>query len=171
MSVEQIRFGDNDTLAALVACLIDADLMVILSDIDGLYKRRTRRSILRPRSFRRGSRQPRHPGCGRGRGVRRGKRRHDRFKAARVLKGRGHSHGHLPGAARGLHRSGRCRRGGRHAVQRRPPHRDHAKLWIALGDSCTAPSSWLKGPGALVMRGKSLPFRGHSLRGGATRVG
>ena len=27
----------NDTLAALVACLIDADLMVILSDIDGLY--------------------------------------------------------------------------------------------------------------------------------------
>lgn len=37
VSVEQIRFGDNDTLAALVACLIDARLMVILSDIDGLY--------------------------------------------------------------------------------------------------------------------------------------
>ncbi|WP_165044371.1 glutamate 5-kinase [Adlercreutzia sp. ZJ138] len=37
VSVEQIRFGDNDTLAALVACLIDADLMVIMSDIDGLY--------------------------------------------------------------------------------------------------------------------------------------
>lgn len=37
VSVEQIRFGDNDTLAALVACLINADLMVILSDIDGLY--------------------------------------------------------------------------------------------------------------------------------------
>lgn len=37
VSVEQIRFGDNDTLAALAACLIDADLMVILSDIDGLY--------------------------------------------------------------------------------------------------------------------------------------
>lgn len=37
ISVEQIRFGDNDTLAALVACLIDADLMIILSDIDGLY--------------------------------------------------------------------------------------------------------------------------------------
>ena len=37
VSVEQIRFGDNDTLAALVACLIDADLMIILSDIDGLY--------------------------------------------------------------------------------------------------------------------------------------
>lgn len=37
VSVEQIRFGDNDTLAALVACMIDADRVVILSDIDGLY--------------------------------------------------------------------------------------------------------------------------------------
>lgn len=37
ISVEQIRFGDNDTLAALVACLVEADLMIILSDIDGLY--------------------------------------------------------------------------------------------------------------------------------------
>lgn len=37
VSVEQIRFGDNDTLAALVAVLIEADHVVILSDIDGLY--------------------------------------------------------------------------------------------------------------------------------------
>lgn len=37
VSIEQIRFGDNDTLAALVACLIDADLVVMLSDIDGLF--------------------------------------------------------------------------------------------------------------------------------------
>lgn len=37
VSVEQIRFGDNDTLAALVACLVDATLLIILSDIDGLY--------------------------------------------------------------------------------------------------------------------------------------
>lgn len=37
VSVEQIRFGDNDTLAALVACLVDAKLVVILSDIDGLF--------------------------------------------------------------------------------------------------------------------------------------
>lgn len=37
VSVEQIRFGDNDTLGALVACLIQADLAIILSDIDGLY--------------------------------------------------------------------------------------------------------------------------------------
>ena len=37
VSVEQIRFGDNDTLSALVACLIKADLDIILSDIDGFY--------------------------------------------------------------------------------------------------------------------------------------
>lgn len=37
VSVEQIRFGDNDSLAALVASLIDADLLILASDIDGLY--------------------------------------------------------------------------------------------------------------------------------------
>jgi glutamate 5-kinase len=36
-AVDEIRFGDNDTLAALVSCLIDADLLILLSDIDGLY--------------------------------------------------------------------------------------------------------------------------------------
>ena len=30
-------FGDNDTLSASVACLINADLLIVLSDIDGLY--------------------------------------------------------------------------------------------------------------------------------------
>ena len=37
VSVEQIRFGDNDTLGALVACLINADKAIILSDVEGLY--------------------------------------------------------------------------------------------------------------------------------------
>ena len=34
---DEIRFGDNDTLAALVANLIDADRLIILTDQDGLY--------------------------------------------------------------------------------------------------------------------------------------
>lgn len=34
---DEIRFGDNDTLAALVANLIDADLLVLLTDRDGLH--------------------------------------------------------------------------------------------------------------------------------------
>jgi glutamate 5-kinase len=37
VAVEEIKVGDNDNLAALVAGLIDADLLVLLSDIDGLY--------------------------------------------------------------------------------------------------------------------------------------
>lgn len=37
VATEEIEFGDNDTLSALVAKLIHADLLVLLSDIDGLY--------------------------------------------------------------------------------------------------------------------------------------
>lgn len=37
VATEEIRFGDNDRLAALVAHLVDADLLVLLSDVDGLY--------------------------------------------------------------------------------------------------------------------------------------
>ena len=36
VSVEEIKFGDNDQLAALVAPLVDADLLILLSDVDGL---------------------------------------------------------------------------------------------------------------------------------------
>ncbi|NLJ33433.1 MAG: glutamate 5-kinase [Firmicutes bacterium] len=37
VAVDEIEFGDNDSLSAQVALLIAADLLVILSDIDGLY--------------------------------------------------------------------------------------------------------------------------------------
>lgn len=37
VAFEEIKFGDNDTLAALVGTLIDADLVVLLTDIDGFY--------------------------------------------------------------------------------------------------------------------------------------
>jgi glutamate 5-kinase len=39
ISTEQIEFGDNDTLSAYVTELTRADLLIILSDIDGLYDR------------------------------------------------------------------------------------------------------------------------------------
>ena len=35
--VEEIKLGDNDNLSALVATLVEADLLVILSDVDGLH--------------------------------------------------------------------------------------------------------------------------------------
>ncbi len=37
ISTFEIEFGDNDTLSAVVARLINADLLILLSDIDGLY--------------------------------------------------------------------------------------------------------------------------------------
>jgi glutamate 5-kinase len=37
VATEEIRFGDNDRLAALVAHLVRADALILLSDVDGLY--------------------------------------------------------------------------------------------------------------------------------------
>ena len=39
VATHEIRFGDNDRLAALVAALVRADLLVLLSDVDALYTR------------------------------------------------------------------------------------------------------------------------------------
>ena len=37
VAVDELKIGDNDTLSATVATLVDADTLIILSDIDGLY--------------------------------------------------------------------------------------------------------------------------------------
>lgn len=37
VATDELDFGDNDTLSALVVSLIEADLLILLSDIDGLY--------------------------------------------------------------------------------------------------------------------------------------
>lgn len=39
VATHEIRFGDNDRLAALVASLISADVLILLSDVDALYTR------------------------------------------------------------------------------------------------------------------------------------
>src|SRR5262249_31136656 len=44
VATEEIRFGDNDRLAALVAHLVGADALVLLSDVDGLYDDNPRKS-------------------------------------------------------------------------------------------------------------------------------
>ena len=56
VATHEIRFGDNDRLAALVAHLVQADLLVLLSDIDGLYDSDPRLgdATLIPRHRRRG---------------------------------------------------------------------------------------------------------------------
>ena len=37
VSIDEIEFGDNDTLSAIIAVLADADALILLTDIDGLY--------------------------------------------------------------------------------------------------------------------------------------
>jgi glutamate 5-kinase len=37
VAVEELKLGDNDNLAAIVAALVDAELLLIASDVDGLY--------------------------------------------------------------------------------------------------------------------------------------
>jgi glutamate 5-kinase len=37
VTTDELEFGDNDTLSAIVTALIDAELLILLSDIDGLY--------------------------------------------------------------------------------------------------------------------------------------
>ena len=44
IATDEIRYGDNDRLAARVALMADADLLVLLSDIDGLYSADPRNS-------------------------------------------------------------------------------------------------------------------------------
>jgi glutamate 5-kinase len=39
IAVDEIKFGDNDMLAALAASLVEADMLIILSDVNGLYSK------------------------------------------------------------------------------------------------------------------------------------
>ncbi|HOP85687.1 MAG TPA: glutamate 5-kinase [Syntrophorhabdaceae bacterium] len=39
ISFKEIRFGDNDNLSALIAQIVNADLLLLLSDVDGLYEK------------------------------------------------------------------------------------------------------------------------------------
>jgi glutamate 5-kinase len=51
VATDELRFGDNDTLAALVANLIEADLLILLTDQDGLFDQDPRKSSRRPSSL------------------------------------------------------------------------------------------------------------------------
>ena len=129
VATNEIRFGDNDRLAALVAHLVHADLLVLLSDVDGLYDAPPGR----PGSTRiaRGARQQR-PGRDPGR-PRRQRRRHRRH-ADQARGGPDRHRGRHPGRAH-RHRPGRAPRSQGaetgtlfHATGRRRPTR---LLWLA----------------------------------------
>ena len=44
VATEEIKYGDNDRLAARVAQMIDADLLILLSDVDGLYDKNPKKN-------------------------------------------------------------------------------------------------------------------------------
>ncbi len=37
VAIDEVKIGDNDTLSAIVATLVDADVLIVLSDVDGVY--------------------------------------------------------------------------------------------------------------------------------------
>jgi len=45
VAVDELKLGDNDNLAAIVAALVDADLLLIASDVDALYSADPRRDV------------------------------------------------------------------------------------------------------------------------------
>ncbi len=52
VSTAEIRYGDNDQLAARVAAMLGADLLVLLSDVDGLYTANPKQTGKTPNIFR-----------------------------------------------------------------------------------------------------------------------
>jgi glutamate 5-kinase len=48
IATEEIRFGDNDNLAATIVNVVEADLLVILTDVEGLYERAPEEGALTP---------------------------------------------------------------------------------------------------------------------------
>lgn len=160
VSVEQIRFGDNDTLAALVACLVGADACVIFSDIQGLYDKNPAvhaDAQLIPRVTAIG---PDIMAMAEGPGTKRGSGGMiTKIRAARVLLVAGIPlticHGHRPNAlvdvADGMPVGTLFQ--GTHTPHEITPR----KLWIALGDTARGSIAVDAGArNALVERGSSL---------------
>jgi glutamate 5-kinase len=48
VSTEEIRFGDNDNLSATIANIVAADLLILLTDVDGLFREPPRKGEPRP---------------------------------------------------------------------------------------------------------------------------
>lgn len=154
VAVDEIRFGDNDRLAALVAIMVRADLLVLLSDVDGVYTDDPRKRSARlvplvsdPASVKVG---------GRGSSLSSGGMA-SKVEAARIAGSSGCSvivaNGRAPGVLRSILR-------GDEIGSLFPPHRtrgSHRKLWIEFAGSARGAIVVDEGARtALVERGKSL---------------
>ncbi len=120
VAIDEIRFGDNDTLAALVTNLIEADALVILTDQAGLYERDPRRDPKREADRRSARRRSGARGDGRRRRQRARAGRHADQGARREARGaqrRAHRHRFGPRARR----AAAARRGASASARSSPP--------------------------------------------------
>ncbi len=122
VATNEIRFGDNDRLSALVAHLVGADALVLLSDIDGLYDADPRKGNAHVHL--RGRRPRRSGRCG---GGPRRPSRHRRDGVEAVVGAAGRRRGGAGAAGRGrrcrpprwpTRRSARCSRRGPNGCRR-----------------------------------------------------
>ncbi len=88
VATSEIRFGDNDRLAALVAHLVHADVLILLSDTDGVYDRDPQKAGAQRLSVVRGDADLAHVSIGRTRGVGSGGMT-TKLEAARIATGAG----------------------------------------------------------------------------------
>jgi glutamate 5-kinase len=154
VAVDEIRFGDNDRLAALVAIMVRADLLVLLSDVDGVFTDDPRKrgaklipTVENPASLRIGSKGSELSSGGMA----------SKVEAARVAGSGGCSvivaNGRAPSILRRV-------LDGEETGSLFPPHRargSHRKLWIEFAGSARGAIVVDAGArDALVARGKSL---------------
>ena len=164
VATDEIRFGDNDRLAALVAHLVRADALVLLSDVDGLYEGdppapapRKITEVARRRRPRRGPARP-------GRRQRRGHRRHGQQGGGRPDRRRGREcRRSWPRPTRGRGRP--RRRVGRHRIpRRRRPGLPTRLLWLAHATTPRGPAAAGRRRGPRGRRAAALAARGGGRR-------
>ena len=154
VATAEIRFGDNDRLAARVAQMISADTLVLLSDIDGLYTADPRRDPS-ARAHPRGAR------------AHAGDRGDGRQRAARLQLGR-----HGDQARRGAHRHGRRLPHGDRAGRRRCIRWPRSRTARARPGSCRRPSRAPRASAGSPARVNPIgrAHRRRRRRGGAARA-
>ena len=157
VATDEIRFGDNDRLAALVAHVVRADVLVLLSDVDGLYDGDPRR----PGPA--GSPRSRHPRPGRQILAAAPRRRWPGAAVARP-RGRHRRHGH-----QGRRRAARDQR--RHPGRGRPADQAAAALAGEPVGTYFAPGTGGRPPAALAGPRRRRPRGRLQLDAGPSRGG
>ena len=143
VSVAEFGIGDNDTLSAIVATSVRADLLVLLSDIDGLYTADPHKNPDAQRIRRAGDHR-RHPPPGRGQGLRARDRR-DEDEALRCTDrhegGHGYDHRQRGGCGAAVRTARRPRH--RHQIYRKEGRRMTTHELLLAAKAAAPALAWL----------------------------